>query len=102
MNDDWQTTQIGGVIAMDQVAEIQSSGGAPTDNAEPAIIATLQPGSYSAIVQGAGGTQGVATVELYDLTPNNGSTLANISTRGLVQSGDNVLIGGFHRNQPAG
>ena len=94
-NDNWQATQIGGVIAMDQVAEIQSSGGAPTDNAEPAIIATLQPGSYSAIVQGAGGTQGVATVELYDLTPNNGSTLANISTRGLVQSGDNVLIGGF-------
>jgi hypothetical protein len=95
VNDDWQTTQIGGVISFDQTAEIQNSGAAPTDNAEPAIIATLQPGSYSAIVQGAGGTQGVATVELYDLTPNNGSELANISTRGLVQTGDNVLVGGF-------
>ncbi len=94
-NDDWQTTQIGGVISADQTADIQNSGAAPTDGAEPAIIATLPPGSYSAIVQGAGGTEGVATVELYDLTPNNGSTFANISTRGLVQTGDNVLIGGF-------
>ena len=50
-NNDWQTTQIGGVITEDQVAEIQTSGLAPTDSAESAIIATLPPGIYTAIVR---------------------------------------------------
>jgi hypothetical protein len=94
-NDDWQTTQLGGIITSDQVTAIQSSGLKPNDSAEPAIIATLPAGSYTAIVDGVGGAQGVATVELYDLSPNNGATLANISTRGFIQKGDNVMIGGF-------
>jgi CSLREA domain-containing protein len=94
-NDDWQTTQLGGVITSDQGAAIQNSGVAPLDPAEPAIIATLPAGGYTAIVQGVGGTQGVATVEVYDLSPNNGAILANISTRGFIQTGDNVMIGGF-------
>src|SRR5204862_6166950 len=47
MNDNWQTTQIGGVITGDQVAEIQNSGLAPSDPAESALIATLPPGSYT-------------------------------------------------------
>jgi bifunctional N-acetylglucosamine-1-phosphate-uridyltransferase/glucosamine-1-phosphate-acetyltransferase GlmU-like protein len=94
-NDNWQTTQIGGVVTSDQVAAIQNSGAAPTDPAEPAIIATLTPGQYTAIVQGVGDTQGVATVDVYDLSPNNGAILANISTRGFIQTGDNVMIGGF-------
>jgi hypothetical protein len=94
-NDNWQTTQLGGVITSDQVAAIQNSGAAPLDPAEPAIIATLPAGAYTAIVQGVGGTQGVATVEVYDLSPNNGAILANISTRGFIQTGDNVMIGGF-------
>jgi len=95
INDDWQTTQLGGVITSDQVAAIQNSGAVPLDPAEPAIIATLPAGGYTAIVQGVGGTQGIATVEVYDLSPNNGATLANISTRGFIQTGDNVMIGGF-------
>jgi hypothetical protein len=94
-NDNWQTTQIGGVITSDQAAAIQNSGAPPLNPAEPAIIATLPAGSYSAIVQGVGGTQGVATVEVYDLSQNNGAILANISTRGFIQTGDNVMIGGF-------
>jgi N-acetylneuraminic acid mutarotase len=94
-NDNWQTTQLGGVITSDQVAAIQNSGAAPADPAEPAIIATLPAGGYTAIVQGVSGTQGVATVEVYDLSPNNGATLANISTRGFIQTGDSVMIGGF-------
>ena len=94
-NDNWQTTQLGGVITSDQVTAIQNSGAAPADPAEPAIIATLPAGSYTALVQGVGGAQGVATVEVYDLSPNNGATLANISTRGFIQTGDNVMIGGF-------
>ena len=94
-NDNWQTTQLGGVITSDQVAAIQNSGFPPNDPAEPAIIATLPAGQYTAIVQGVASTQGVATVELYDLSPNNGAILANISTRGFIQTGDNVMIGGF-------
>jgi hypothetical protein len=94
-NDNWQTTQLGGVITSDQVAAIQNSGATPLDPAEPALIATLAAGQYTAIVQGVGGTQGIATVEVYDLSPNNGAILANISTRGFIQTGDNVMIGGF-------
>ena len=95
MNDDWQTTQIGGVIISDQVAEIQASGLAPSDPLESAVIATLSPGSYTAIVQGVSGGTGVGSVEVYDLGPTSGSLLANISTRGFVQTGDNAMIGGF-------
>jgi hypothetical protein len=95
MNDDWQTTQIGGVITSDQVAEIQNSGLAPRDPLESALIATLPPGSYTAIVQGVNGGTGVGIVEVYDLDATSGSLLANISTRGFVQTGDNVMIGGF-------
>ena len=95
MNDDWQTTQIGGVITSDQVAEIQNSGLAPSDPLESALIATLPPGSYTAIVSGVNNTTGNALAEVYDLSPNSGSLLANISTRGFVQTGDNVMIGGF-------
>jgi hypothetical protein len=95
MNDDWQTTQIGGVITADQVAEIQNTGLAPNDPLESAIIATLAPGSYTAIVQGVNGGTGVGIVEVYDLSATSGSLLANISTRGFVQTGDNAMIGGF-------
>jgi uncharacterized delta-60 repeat protein len=94
-NDDWQTTQIGGVITSDQVAEIQSSELAPSDPAESAIVATLPPGSYTAVVQGVSSGTGVGIVEVYDLGLTSGSLLANISTRGFVESGDNVMIGGF-------
>jgi hypothetical protein len=77
------------------VAEIQNSGLAPRDPLESAVIATLAPGSYTAIVQGVNGGTGVGIVEVYDLGANSGSLLANISTRGFVQSGDNAMIGGF-------
>jgi Tol biopolymer transport system component len=98
MNDDWQTTQIGGVITSDQVAEIQNSGLAPRDPFESALIATVAPGSYTATVQGVNGGTGAGIVEVYDLgaiSGSSGSLLANISTRGFVQSGDNAMIGGF-------
>jgi hypothetical protein len=95
MNDNWQTTQIGGVITSDQVAEIQSSGLAPSDPAESAMITTLQPGSYTAIVEGVNKETGVGIVEVYDLDATGSSLLANISTRGFVQTEDNVMIGGF-------
>lgn len=95
MNDDWQTTQIGGVITSNQVAEIQSSGLAPNHPLESALIATLPPGNYTAIVRGVNSGIGVGLVEVYDLDQSSGAFLANISTRGFVQTGDKVMIGGF-------
>ena len=95
MNDDWQTTQIGGVITSDQVAEIQNSGLAPRDPLESALIATLAPGTYTAIVQGVNSGTGVGIVEAYDLDASSASLLGNIATRGFVQTGDNAMIGGF-------
>jgi hypothetical protein len=68
-NNNWQTTIIGGIIASNQVSALQNSGHAPAQPSEPAIIATLSPGNYTAIVRGANNTAGVALVEVYDLQP---------------------------------
>lgn len=86
-NDNWQTTQ---------KSEISSSGIAPTDARESALIATLDPGNYTAVMRGAHDASGVALVELYDLDDQpSGAEFANLSTRGLVRTGDNVMIGGL-------
>jgi N-acetylneuraminic acid mutarotase len=94
-NNNWQATVIGGIITGDQVSAIQSSGHAPTQPTESAIIATLQPGNYTAIVRGVSNTVGVALVEVYDVSTDTASILSNISTRSFVQAGDDVMIGGF-------
>jgi hypothetical protein len=94
-NDSWLHTIIGGIITGDQVSDIMSSGHAPTDARESAIIAELSAGNYTAIVRGVNNTMGVALSEVYDLSPVSSSMLANVSTRALVQVGDNVMIGGF-------
>lgn len=85
-NDNWQDTQ---------EPEIEATGIAPTNPAEAAIAATLAPGNYTAILEGKNGGTGTGLVEVYDLDPNANSKLANLSTRGFVDTGDNVLIGGF-------
>jgi len=94
-NDNWQHTIIGGIITSNQVAEIIGSGYAPGDGRESAIIADLPAGNYTAIVRGVNSMIGVGLVEVYDLSPGNGSILGNISSRALVQTDDNVMIGGF-------
>src|SRR6266403_553548 len=94
-NDNWQNTIIGGIITQDQVQDIQNSGHAPGDPSESAIIANLPAGNYTAIVRGLNNTTGVALVEVYDLSPDVDSILGNISTRSFVQTGDNVMSGGF-------
>jgi hypothetical protein len=85
-NDNWKGTQ---------QAEIEATGIPPTDDRESAMVRTLDPGAYTAIVRGKNGSTGVAMVEVYDLDPTVDSELANISTRGTVQDGDSVMIGGF-------
>ena len=77
-----------------QAAEIQASGLAPADDRESAIVVTLEPGLYTAVLVGERNTTGTGLVEVYDLAPEAQSKLANISTRGFVDP-DNVLIGGF-------
>ena len=94
-NDNWPTTIIGGIITSNQVGAIRDSGHAPIDGRESAIIADLQPGNYTAIVRDVHNVTGVALVEVYDLSANSASILSNISTRSFVQTGDNVMIGGF-------
>lgn len=85
-NDNWKDSQ---------QTEIQNSGIPPTNDLESAIVTTLQPGNYTAIEKGKNQTSGVGLVEVYELDQNPGSQLANISTRGFVQPGNNVMIGGF-------
>src|SRR5438105_8077030 len=85
-NDNWKDTQ---------QAEITATQLAPPADVEAAILATLQPGAYTAIQTGARGGTGVGLIEIYDVDPLAASRLINISTRGLVQTGNNVLIGGF-------
>jgi hypothetical protein len=94
-NNNWATTIIGGIITASQVHEIQASGYAPSDPFESAIIADLPAGSYTAIVRGVNNLTGVALVEVYDLSPEASLILGDLSTRGYVQTGDNVMIGGF-------
>ena len=94
-NNNWATTIIGGIITNSQVHDIQVSGYVPGDGRDSAIIADLLPGNYTAIVRGVNFTTGVALVEVYVLSPASPSILANISTRSFVQTGDNVMIGGF-------
>jgi hypothetical protein len=85
-NDDWNSS-------LNEQAIIDSTI-PPTNPLESAILLSLNPGAYTAIVRGANNGTGIGLVEAYDLDTSTNSKLANISTRGLVQTGDNVLIAG--------
>jgi hypothetical protein len=85
-NDNW--------TASAQANEITASGHAPSDPHESAIIATLLPGSYTAIIRGVNNTTGIASIEAYDIDSTS-TRLINISARGQVGINDQVLIGGF-------
>jgi hypothetical protein len=94
-NDNWKSTIGGGLITSSQVVDIIGSTIPPLNDQESAIIATLDPGSYTAVVRGATNGTGIAVVQAYDLDADPVSKLANVSTRGYVQTGDNVMFGGF-------
>ena len=87
MNDSWQDAP--------NAQEIIDSTLAPAHDAEAAILTRVAPGGHTAIVRGKNGSTGVGLVEVYDLEAGSESKLANISTRGFVQTGDDVLIGGL-------
>lgn len=85
-NDDWKDSP--------ERAEIEATQIQPTNDLESAVVRTLNPGAYTAVMRGKGDTTGVGVVEVYDLNTTANSKLANISTRGLVQTNDNVMIAG--------
>jgi hypothetical protein len=86
VNDDWKSAQQQAILA---------SGIPPTSELEPAIVATLEPGAYTVTMRGKGNTAGVGLLEVYELDGSASAVLANISTRGIVGSGDNAMIAGF-------
>lgn len=75
--------------------EIEGSGAPPSDDRESAIARVLSPGAYTAVMRGKGDTTGIGLVEVYDRSNTGPAKLANISTRGFVETRDNVLITGF-------
>src|SRR5205823_3794342 len=88
-NDNWQDDPV-------QAALIQATGIPPSDSRESAIVKSVVAGNYTAIVRGANLTAGVGLVEVYDLDSQPATArLANIATRGFVQTDDNVMIAGF-------
>jgi hypothetical protein len=87
-NNNWKDDPV-------QQALIEGTGLAPANNLESAIYATLAPGAYTAIVKGNNNTSGIGLIEVYDLNSDVSSKLANISTRALVGTGNDIVIAGF-------
>jgi phospholipase/lecithinase/hemolysin len=86
-NDDWKTSP--------DAVEIMNTGIPPQNDLESAIIASLAPGQYTAALAGKDGGAGNGLIEVYDLESSTSSTLGNVSTRGYVGTGDDVMIGGL-------
>ena len=85
VNDNWRDTQ---------AAEIIATTLPPENDLESAIVQTLPPGDYTVVLSGKDAGVGVGLVEIYDLDSAADSTLANLSTRGAVGTGEDVMIGG--------
>jgi len=94
-NDDWHA---GGAEAELQAA-FSVIGAFPLldGSADAAVITTLPPGSFTAAISSKSGTEGLAIVEAYDLdgTADESNRLINLSTRGFVGTGDQIMIAGF-------
>jgi hypothetical protein len=84
-NDDWITNR----------EEVEETTIPPTHDLESAIVVVLSPGAYTAVLRGQNNGTGIGVVEVYDLNVGANSTLANIGSRGFVDTGDNAMIGGF-------
>src|SRR6185436_11870604 len=85
-NDNWEQAANAGALLQ--------SGFAPSSSAEPAVLMSLLPGGYTAVVSGVAGGTGVAIVEVFEVD-TAWVPLVAISTRGQVLTGNDVMIGGF-------
>ena len=86
-NDNWPENS--------NAADIVTSGLAPANPNESALLLSVAPGSYTAVLRGKGGSTGIGLIEVYDLDADGAATVVNISTRGFVLRGENVMIGGL-------
>jgi hypothetical protein len=86
VNDNWRDAETR--------PEIMGSGLSPTSDLESALWGTMNPGAYTVVVRGKNGETGTGLFEVYDLDRTVDSKLSNISTRGFVDTGDNVMVGG--------
>jgi hypothetical protein len=86
-NDDWRQAR--------NFQAIERTHIAARSKFEAVVLRTIAPGAYTAVVSGVNGGTGVGSIEIYDLDSNADSQLSNISTRGIVETGDDVMIGGF-------
>lgn len=84
-NDDWKTNQ----------QEVEDSGLAPSDDRESALVLTVDPGAYTVVMRGKNNGSGIGVVDMFDIGLAANARLANVSSRGKIGTGDNVLIGGF-------
>ncbi len=86
-NDNWKSAQ---------QSEIEATGLAPSSDQESAIVITLVPGTYTAILGGATKRDGgLGKVDVHDLSPSANSALAIASSLGFVGVGDEALFGDF-------
>ena len=85
-NDNWMTHP--------RQQELQDAGFAPSDPVEAGFLVTLPPGAYTAMMRGLNGV-GIGLIELFDPAPGEPANAVNLSTRGRVQTGDNVMIAGM-------
>src|SRR5207249_1174696 len=86
-NDNWKDTQ---------QAQIQTTGLAPPNNLDAAILITLSPGAYTVFLQGKAMATDIGLGEIYDVDPSANAEAINLSGRGFVGTGNDVLIGGNH------
>jgi hypothetical protein len=86
-NDNWPGNPNAG--------EILASGLAPANSNESALLLSVPPGNYTAVLRGSRGSTGTGLVEVYDLDVDGPAKVANISTRGFVLPGENVMIAGL-------
>ena len=90
-NDNWKS---------DQQAAIANTGQAPAHDAESAILATLPPGGYTAVLVGKSNTAGIGNIDVIDVDTSAGSQLDSISSRAFAGAGNNVIVGAFRINGP--
>ena len=84
-NDDWKLEQ----------QKVEATGLQPSNDKESALVVSLDPGAYTVVMRGNGSGSGIGVVDMFDIGLLANSRLANLSSRGLIGTGDNVLIGGF-------
>jgi hypothetical protein len=85
-NDNWNDS-----LTRQQIID---SGLAPSNDLESALWGVIDPGAYTVVVRGRNDATGIGLFEVYDVDPLADSKLANVSTRGFVATGDDVMIGG--------